>query len=80
MTQPTLTDEGNLVFDKIGLLASCLVNLADTSFFLTGGITTTFVKESEVDLTVTWANGGTGTEFGNALTSVAATLDVKVFF
>ena len=80
VTQPSLKDDGNLVFDKIGLLASCLVNLADTSFFLTGGITTTFVKESEVDLTVTWANGGTGTEFGNALTSVAATLDLKVFF
>jgi len=80
VTQPTLTDDGNLVFDKIGLLASCLLNLADTSFFLTAGVTTTFVKESEVDLTVTWANGGADTEFGNTLTSVAATLDVKVFF
>jgi len=33
-----------------------------------------------VDLTVTWANGGADTEFGNALSSVAVTLDAKVFF
>ncbi|HVP18501.1 MAG TPA: hypothetical protein VMU36_05845 [Spirochaetia bacterium] len=80
VTQPTLTDDGNLVFDKIGLLASCLVSLTDASFFATGGVTTTFVKDSEVDLTVTWANGGPETEFGNALSSVAVTLDAKVFF
>lgn len=80
VTQPTLTDEGNLVFDKIGLLASCLLSLTDSSFFATGGVTTTFVKDSEVDLTVTWANGGPDTEFGNTLSSVAVTLDVKVFF
>ncbi|HUI69322.1 MAG TPA: hypothetical protein VL354_02300 [Spirochaetia bacterium] len=80
VTQPTFTDDGNLVFDKIGILGSCLLNLADTSFFATGGVTTTFVKDSEVDLTVTWANGGADTEFGNTLSSVAVTLDVKVFF
>jgi len=80
VTQPTLTDDGNLVFDKIGLLASCLLSLTDASFFATGGVTTTFVKDSEVDLTATWANGGPDTEFGNALSTVAVTLDVKVFF
>jgi hypothetical protein len=80
VTQPSLTDSGDLVFDKIGLLASCLFSLTDSSFFATGGITTTFVKDSEVDLTVTWANGGSDTEFGNALASVAVTIDVKVFF
>ncbi|HTP60153.1 MAG TPA: hypothetical protein VMM82_14615 [Spirochaetia bacterium] len=80
VTQPTLTDSGDLVFDKIGLLASCLFSLTDSSFFATGGITTTFVKDSEVDLTATWANGGNNTEFGNVLANVAVTLDVKVFF
>jgi hypothetical protein len=80
VTQPTITDSGDLVFDKIGLLASCLVSLTDASFFATGGIITTFVKDSEADLTVTWANGGAGTEFGNTLASVALTIDVKVFF
>ena len=80
ITQPTITDDGNLVLDKIGLLASALVSLTDSSFFATGGITTTFVKDSEVDLTVTWAHGGTNTEFGNTLASLAVTLDVKVFF
>ena len=80
VTQPTITDNGDLVFDKIGLLASCLVSLTDSSFFATGGVTTTFVKDSEVDLTVTWAHGGADTEFGNTLASVGVTIDVKVFF
>lgn len=80
VTQPTITDDGTPVLDKIGLLASTLVNLTDSSFFLTGGVTTTFVKDSEVDLTVTWANGGADTEFGNTPAAVAVTLDVKVFF
>jgi len=80
VTQPTMTDSGDLVFDKIGLLASCLFSLTDSSFFATGGIITTFVKDSEADLTVTWANGGGNTEFGNVLSHVAVTIDVKVFF
>ena len=68
------------MLDKIGLLASGLISLTDSSFFATGGITTTFVKDSEVDLTVTWAHGGADTEFGNTPASLAVTLDVKVFF
>jgi len=80
VTQPTITDSGDLVFDKLGLLASCLFSLTDSSFFATGGIITTFVKDSEADLTVTWANGGSNTEFGNVLANIAVTIDVKVFF
>lgn len=80
VTQPTITDSQHPVFDKIGLLATCLVNLADSSFFATGGVVTTFVKDSEVDLTVTWANGAGDTEFGNVLAPFSATVDVKVFF
>ncbi|HVO39233.1 MAG TPA: hypothetical protein VMV03_09430 [Spirochaetia bacterium] len=80
VTQPTITDDGNPVFDKIGLSASGLVSLTDASFFVTAGIITTFVKDSEVDLTVTWAHGGPDTEFGNAPATVGVTLDVKVFF
>jgi len=80
LTQPTITDDGTPVLDKIGLSASGLISLTDSSFFATAGIITTFVKDSEVDLTVTWAHGGPDTEFGNAPASLGVTLDVKVFF
>jgi hypothetical protein len=80
LTQPSLTDTGDPVFDRIGLSATCLVNLTDLSFFATGGITTAFVKDSEVDLTVSWAHGSAAAEFGNIPTALAVTLDVKVFF
>ena len=80
LTQPTVTDNGNPVFDKIGLTATCLLSLTDLSFFASGGITTTFVKDSSVDLTVDWAHGGNGTEFGNAPSTVSVALDVKVYF
>jgi len=80
LNQPTITDNGDPVLDKIGLNASCLVNLADLSFFLTGGITTAFVKDSSIDLTVQWAHGDTDTEFGNVPTALSLLLEVKVFF
>ncbi|MGD0725180.1 MAG: hypothetical protein ABSB63_06405 [Spirochaetia bacterium] len=80
LNQPTVTDNGDPVFDKIGLTASCLLSLTDLSFFASGGITTTFVKDSSVDLTVNWAHGGEGTEFGNTPSAVSVALDVKVYF
>jgi hypothetical protein len=80
LSQPTITDSGHPVFDKIGLQASCLLDLTDRSFYLTGGITTTFVEDSSVDLSVSWAHGGQNTEFGNALADLTATLAVRVFF
>jgi hypothetical protein len=80
LTQPTVTDNGDPVFDKIGLTASCLLSLTDLSFFASGGITTTFVKDSSVDLTVNWAHGGKDTEFGNAPSVLSVALDVKVYF
>ena len=80
LSQPTITDNGHPVFDKIGLSASCLVNLTDLSFYAMGGITTTFVKDSSVDLTVSWAHGGADTEFGNVPSALSMILEVKVFF
>jgi hypothetical protein len=79
-SQPTVTDNGDPVFDKIGLTATCLLSLADLSFFASGGITTTFVKDSSVDLMLVWAHGGDGTEFGNAPSALSVALDVKVYF
>jgi hypothetical protein len=80
LTQPTVTDNGDPVFDKIGLTASCLLSLADLSFFASGVITTTFVKDSSVDFTVNWAHGGADTEFGNAPSAISFAIDVKVYF
>jgi hypothetical protein len=80
LSQPTVTDSGDPVFDKIGLTATCLLSLTDLSFFASGSITTTFVKESSVDLTVNWAQGGANTEFGNAPSALSVAFDVKVYF
>jgi hypothetical protein len=80
LTQPTITDIGDPFFDKIGLNAGCLMSLTDLSFFATGGITTTFVKDSSIDLTVQWAHGSADTEFGTAPNALSLLLEVKVYF
>jgi hypothetical protein len=80
LSQPTVTDSGHPVFDKIGLQASCLLDLTDRSFYLSGGITTAFVEDSSVELSASWAHGGQDTEFGNAPADLTATLTVRVFF
>jgi hypothetical protein len=80
LTQPSLTDNGDVIFDKIGLTGTCLVNLTDFSFFAAGGITTAFVKDSSVDLTVRWAHGAGDTEFGNVPAALCVALEVKVYF
>ena len=80
LTQPSITDSGDPVLDKIGLRGSGLVSLTDMSFFLQAGITTSFVEDSSVELGVSWAQGGSETEFGNSPASLSATLTVRVFF
>jgi hypothetical protein len=80
LTQPTITDDGNPVFDRIGLTTSCILSLTDLSVLVRHGITTTFVKDSSVDLSVTWAAGGVNTEFGNLSSAVRAELQVKIYF
>ena len=80
LSQPTITDSGHPVFDKIGLQASCLLNLTDRSFYLAGGITTAFVADSAVELSGSWAHGEPGSEFGSVPADFTATLAVRVFF
>ncbi len=80
LTQPTLTDNGHPVLDRIGLFATCLLSLTDRSSYATGGIRTSFVEDSSVDLTLGWARGGRGTEFGNTPSDLSAGLAVKVYF
>ncbi len=80
LTQPTITDDGNPVLDHIGLSTSCIVSLTDLSVLVRHGISTTFVKDSSVDLMVTWAAGGPNTEFANLPAAVGAELQVRIFF
>lgn len=80
LTQPSITDSGDPVLDKIGLRGSGLMSLTDLSFFLQAGITTSFVEDSSVELGMSWAQGGNGTEFGNSPARLSGTLTVRVFF
>ena len=80
LTQPSITDSGHPVWDKIGLRAATLFNLADASFFLQAGITTSFVEDSSVELGVDWAQGSSGTEFGETPARLSGTLTVRVYF
>jgi hypothetical protein len=80
LSQPSITDSGDPVFDKISLSASCLLNLADLSFYASGGVGLGFVENSSVDLSVNWAEGGSESEFGNLPSKLAMGLELKVFF
>lgn len=80
LAQPSITDSGDPVLDKVGLTLGCLVNLVDYSTYATGDLSLTFVKDSSVDLVADWARGGPDSEFGNALSSLSFGLQAKVFF
>ena len=80
LTQATITDDGDPVFDKIGLSATCLFNLDDASWYAFGDLSLTFVKDTSVDLTASWAGGGADSEFGNSPTRLCLGLELKVFF
>jgi hypothetical protein len=80
LTQPSITESGDAVLDKIGLRASTLVNLTDLSLFTQAGIITSFVEDSTVELGLNWAEGGADTEFGNVPSHLSGTLTVRVFF
>jgi hypothetical protein len=80
LSQPSITENGHPVFDKIGLQASCLLSLTDLSFYLIGTLSTSFVEDSSVELSAAWANGAAETEFGNAPAGLIATLTIRVFF
>jgi hypothetical protein len=80
LTQPSITDSGDPVLDKIGLRASGLLSLTDLSFFVQAALITTFVTDSSVELGLTWASGGGGTEFGNSPTAISGSLTVRVYF
>jgi hypothetical protein len=80
LTQPSITDTGDPVLDKIGLRGSCLMSLTDLSFFLQGALLTSFTEDSSVELGLNWAQGAGRTEFGNSPTSISGSLTVRVFF
>jgi hypothetical protein len=80
LRQPSITDSGDPVLDKIGLSATCLMNLADLSFYASGGISLGFVDDASIDLGADWFSGSDESEFGNAPTSLSLRLEMKVFF
>ncbi|MGA2639924.1 MAG: hypothetical protein ABSG21_03350 [Spirochaetia bacterium] len=80
LTQPSITDSGDPVWDKIGLRGSGLVNLTDLSYFVQAAIITTFITDSSVELGLIWAQGGRLTEFGNSPSGISGSLTVRVYF
>ena len=80
VTQGTITDNGHPVFDHVGLSSSVLMNLTDFSVFVRHGITTTFVEDSALELSVAWAAGGRDSEFANLVPAVSAELALKIFY
>ena len=80
LTQGSITDNGHPVFDHIGLSSSLLLNLTDLSVLARHTVTTSFVKDSTVDLSVAWAAGGRASEFANLAPAVSAALELKIFF
>jgi hypothetical protein len=80
LAQPSITDSGDPVLDKIGLRGSCLMSLTDLSFFLQAALLTSFVENSSVELGLNWAQGAGSTEFGNSPASVSGSLTVRVYF
>jgi hypothetical protein len=80
LNQPSVTDDGNPVLDTIGLQGSCLLDLVDRSFLATAGITTSFVTDSTIGASMSWAQGGATSEFGNMPSRLTAALEMKVYF
>jgi hypothetical protein len=80
VTQGTITDNGHPVFDHIGLSSTVLVNLTDFSVFVRHGITTTFVQDSALELSVAWTAGGRDGEFANLVPAVSGELALKIYF
>jgi hypothetical protein len=80
ISQPSITDSGDPILDKLGLSATCLVNLVDGSSYTSGNVDIALVKNSSVGLGANWAQGGDDSEFGNAPSALSLDLEMKVFF
>jgi hypothetical protein len=80
LTQPSVTDSGDPIFDKIGASLSCLLNLVDGSTYASADLSLAFVKDSSVDLSCSWARGVEDSEFGNVPAKLSLGLELKVFF
>jgi hypothetical protein len=80
LSQPSITDSGDPVLDKIGLSASCLVNLEDASLYASGLLSLGLISDTSIGLSAAWAQGGEDSEFGNSPTRLSLGLEVKVFF
>jgi hypothetical protein len=80
LTQGSITDNGHPLLDHVGLSSSLLLNITDLSMLARHGISTAFIGDSAVDLSVAWAAGGESSEFGNLVSAVSVELELKVFY
>ncbi len=80
VTQASITSSGHPVLDKIGLSASCLVNLTDASAYVSASCSLGIVDNASLELSAGGAFGGIESEFGNALERCVARLALKVHF
>jgi hypothetical protein len=80
LTQSSITNSGHPLFDHIGLSSSLLLNITDLSMLVRHGITTSFVEDSAVELSVAWAAGGQAGEFANVAPALSAELALKIFY
>ncbi len=80
LRQPSITESGDPILDKIGLSAACLVNLGDGSFYASGGLSLGFVDNASIDLAADWFSGDAESEFGNMPAELTLGLKLSVFF
>ena len=80
LTQSSITNSGHPLFDHIGLSSSLLLNITDLSMLVRHGITTSFVEDSAVELSVAWVAGGQAGEFANVAPALSAELALKIFY
>jgi hypothetical protein len=80
VAQGSITDSGHPVFDRIGLSSTVLVNLTDLSALMRQAITTAFVRDSALELSVAWAAGGKDSEFASLVPAVSGELALKIYF
>lgn len=80
LVQPTFTENGNPFWDYIGLSTNCLLNLTDLSFLFLTTLTTTYIKDSSIDLRLSWAHGNKDSEYGNMAYNYSIALISRIYF
>ncbi len=80
INQPSITESGDPILDKIGLSGSCLVNLGDGSLYASGGLSLLFVDDASIDISADYFRGDAESEFGNLPATLTIGLKMTVFY